>query len=171
MYTTKVLMPMKGSFKVGDEGYVFDGADSMGILDDNKGFYPYHLAYDWVTGFGLDAKGRRVGFNLVDNGVKDQDRYNENVLWINSRMYVLPPVRITRPNGLEADWIIQDMEGMVDLAFKPEKQNDIVMDMIVAKADYHGPYGCFSGALKTPEGERIEVENLYGMGEKKYLRA
>jgi len=171
LYTAKVLMPMRGSFKVGDEGYVFDGTTSMGVMEENKGYYPYHMYSDWVSGFGVDAKGRRVGFNLCDNQVKDQTRFNENALWINSRVFALPPIRITRPNGIEGDWIIQDMEGMVDLAFKPEKRNDIMLDLIIAKTDYHGPYGSFTGTLKTQDGEKIDVSSLFGMGEKKFLRS
>ncbi|MBN2873486.1 MAG: DUF2804 family protein, partial [Spirochaetales bacterium] len=43
MYSTKVLMPMRGWFDVGGERTELDGPDSMGIIDDHKGYYPYRM--------------------------------------------------------------------------------------------------------------------------------
>ncbi|MCX7025220.1 MAG: DUF2804 family protein [Spirochaetes bacterium] len=170
MYSTKILMPMSGELELADERIGFDSPDSMGIIDDHKGFYPYNMKCDWVTGFGLDGKDRRVGFNLTNNQVRDQDVYNENCVWINSRVFALPPVKVTRPQGASGVWHVQDTEGMVDLAFTPDLPHRIKADLGIAGCDYDGPFGSFKGFLKTPDGERIEVECLYGMGEKKLLR-
>ncbi|TFG84944.1 MAG: DUF2804 domain-containing protein [Spirochaetales bacterium] len=171
MYSAKVLMPMEGWVLADDERYEMIGADAMGIMDDHKGFYPYRMHSDWVTGFGIDGKGRRVGFNLTDNQVRDQSVYNENILWINSRAFPLPPVKVTRPHGPAAEWHIQDTEGLVDLLFRPERKNDIKLNALVFAVNYHGPFGSFEGTLRSPDGsERIAVRSLYGMGEKKYLR-
>jgi hypothetical protein len=171
MYSTKILMPMEGEFSIGGESHRFDGPSSMGIIDDHKGFYPYHLRYDWVTGFGADAKGRMVGFNLTDNQVRDQARYNENCLWINNKVWPLPPVKVTRPQGSAGEWIVQDTEGMVDLVFVPELANDLRINLGVVESDYHGPLGSFRGFVSNGEGKRIQAEHLYGAGEKEYLRA
>ncbi len=172
MYSTKALMPLEGFIILDEERYELNGADAMGIMDDHKGYYPYRMRYDWVTGFGIDARGRRVGFNFTDNQVRDQGQFNENVLWINSRAFPLPPVKITRPNGPAGEWHIQDMEGLVDLLFKPERANDLVIKALVLQSDYHGPFGRFEGKLRSPDGaEKIDAKTLYGMGEQKYLRA
>jgi hypothetical protein len=172
MYSTKVLMPMQGWFEIGGERIEFASPDAMGIVDDHKGYYPYHMRYDWVSGFGQDAKGRRVGFNLTDNQVRDQKTYNENVLWINSRVFPLPPIKVTRPNGHDKPWHIQDTEGLVDLMFKPERKNDMKINLLVASSDYHGPFGSFEGMLRSADGsEKIDALGLFGMGEQQYLRA
>jgi hypothetical protein len=171
MYSTKILMPMEGEFSAGGENYRFEGPASMGILDDHKGFYPYRLRYDWVTGFGADAKGRRVGFNLTDNQVRDQVRYNENCMWINNKVWPLPPVKMTRPQGSAGDWIIQDTEGMVDLVFVPELANDLRFNLGIVESDYSGPLGSFRGFVRNGEGSKIRAELLYGAGEKEFLRA
>ncbi len=170
MYSAKVLMPMQGWFEIGDEHFEFSAPDAMGILDDHKGYYPYTMRYDWVSGFGTDAKGRRVGFNLTDNQVRNQALYNENVLWINGKVFPLPPIKVTRPQGVAGVWHIQDTEGLVDLAFKPQKQNDVKFNLLVAQTDYHGPFGSFEGLLRSPDGEKVDVGGLFGMGEQKYLR-
>jgi len=171
MYSTKILMPMQGEFSVGGESHRFEGPSSMGIIDDHKGFYPYRLRYDWVTGFGVDAKGRRVGFNLTDNPVRDQTRYNENCLWINNKVWPLPPIKVTRPQGSSGEWIIQDTEGMVDLVFTPELTNDLRFNLGIVQSDYSGPLGYFRGFVRNGDGDKILADVFYGVGEKEYLRA
>jgi hypothetical protein len=171
IYSTKLLMPLEGELVIGGESHIFEAASSMGILDNHKGYYPWRLRYDWVSGFGLDAKGRRAGFNLTDNQVRDQTRYNENCIWINNRVWPLPPVKVTRPHDYTGEWIIQDTEGMVDLVFVPEVMNDISIRLGLLQSDYHGPFGSFRGVLRNGEGEKINAELLYGSGEQKYLRA
>jgi hypothetical protein len=171
MYSTKALMPMNGYFKIGRETIDFSGSDAMGVLDDHKGYYPYRLRYDWVTGFGLDGKGGRMGFNLTDNQVKDPAKYNENCMWMGGRTFPLPPVKVTRPRGVYDEWIIQDTEGLVDLTFHPETKNDLRLNLLMARSDYSGPFGTFKGFVRNGDGERIDASQVYGMGEKKYLRA
>jgi len=171
MYSMKVLMPVTGEFTSVVGSSHLENPGAMGILDEHKGFYPWRLRYDWVTGFGLDSKGRRVGFNLTDNQVKDQVRYNENCIWINNKVWPLPPVKVTRPKGPASEWFIQDTEGLVDLVFIPEVPNDIIFNIGIMRSDYHGPFGSFRGVIKNGEGDKIEAERLYGAGEQKYLRA
>ena len=170
MYSTKMLMPCSGTLSVGDLARRFEGANASGVFDDHKGYYPYRLHYDWVTGFGMDETGRRIGFNLTDNQVKDQVRYNENRLWIGEDIYPLPPVKITRPYGEASPWNIQDTEGMVDLVFRPEVAHDIQIKLGIAEIDYFGPFGRFEGRLRSPSGDIVDASILYGMGENKNLR-
>lgn len=171
MYSHKALMPTSGIVHVNGKEFILSEEDSLGILDFHKGYYPFQMHYDWLTGFGFDEKNRRIGFNLTDNQVKDQYNYNENCLWIDNTMHPLPPIKFTRPDGVNGFWIIQDTEGMVDLKFKPEVNSSLQMNALLLAADYNGPFGRFSGFITSPKGEKIPVENLYGMGEKKYLRA
>jgi hypothetical protein len=171
MYSTKTFMPLEGEFSAGGETRRITGSSAMGVFDDHKGYYPWRMRYDWVSGFGLDPKGRRIAFNLTDNQVRDQVKFNENCLWINNRVWPLPPVRVTRPHGAEGEWVIQDTEGMVDLIFVPELRNDIRFRLGVIDADYHGPFGAFRGVIKNGEGEKLLADSLYGAGEQKYLRA
>ena len=170
LYSTKMLLPMEGEFSTGEVAASFDGNAAMGLFDDHKGYYPYRMRFDWVGGYGLDPKGRRVGFSLTDNQVRDQVRYNENCLWIGAKAWALPPVKVTRPQGHGNDWIIQDTEGMVDLTFTPETSNDIRFNLGLVECDYRGPLGVFKGFVKNGEGDKIQAELLRGVGERHYLR-
>jgi hypothetical protein len=169
IYSTKVLLPCSGVLSIDGYTHRFDTDSASGAFDDHKGYYPYRLHYDWVTGFGIDAQGRRIGFNLTDNQVLDQELYNENRLWIGKEVHTLPPVRFERPDGREGPWIIRDKRGVVDLRFFPEVAHDISMKLGVAAIDYAGPFGGFSGGF-TLQGQTIDASHLFGMGEDKSVR-
>jgi hypothetical protein len=171
VYSYKAPAPASGLLRIGDRQFEITEENSLGVFTDQKGFYPYITTLDWVTGMGRDPAGRRISFNLSDNHVPNQNLYNENALWIDEILYPLPAIKMTRPNGPSGDWIVQDMEGMVDLLFKPKVMNSMHVNVIFAESDYHGPFGSFEGWFMTQTGERIPVEGLYGMGKKKRLRA
>jgi len=170
MYSHKCLMPMKGELVVGDRLIEFAERDSFGIIDAHKGFYPYVLRYDWVTGARAGGKRGPVGFNLTDNQVLDRDLYNENCLWADGALHLLPPVRFERPGGVKGDWLIRDEHGMVDIVFRPEMENVINMNLLLVRTDYHGPFGSFSGTIRPRSGAKVAVDGFFGMGERKYLR-
>ena len=170
MYSTKALMPMEGFFEAGGETHRFAKNVSTAFFDDNKGYYPFSLRYDWVCGFGIDAKGRRLGFNLANSQVRDSSKWNENCIWIGNKVWPLPAVRVTRATGHAGDWVIQDTEGLVDLVFTPAVANDFSFHLGLFESDWHGPFGSFKGFVKNGEGETIEAELFQGMGEEKYLR-
>ncbi|MDR1278791.1 MAG: DUF2804 domain-containing protein, partial [Treponema sp.] len=106
----------------------------------------------------------------VENQAREPFKNNENALWINGELSPLPPVRITMPGGIESDWIIQDVEGMVDLVFTPAEQIRYGTNTVITHTEYETPLGCYNGTLVRAGGEQIQVRNLWGMGAKLYLR-
>ncbi len=170
VYSHKCLMPMQGSLVLGGEKIEFLRTDSFAIIDDHKGFYPYALRYDWVTTAGRDEKGRLIGFNLTDNQTIDAEKYNENCLWVDGRLDLLPPVKFDRPQGVDGEWIIKDRYGLVDLSFTPVSMGRIDMNILALKVDYFGPFGYFSGTVRDSSGVSLDFTRYFGMGEKKYVR-
>ena len=170
MYSHKCLMPMQGSLVLGGDRIEFLRTESFAIIDDHKGFYPYAMHYDWVTAAGYDEKGRLVGFNLTDNQSTDPEKYNENCLWLDGKLNLLPPVKFDRPQGVDGEWIIHDRYGRVDLAFKPVSMGTIDMNLLFLRVKYFGPFGYCSGTVKDRQGNSVVFNQYFGMGEKKYLR-
>jgi hypothetical protein len=123
----------------------------------------------WCTGTGFSAE-RRFGFSIAENQARENFKNNENALWVDGELTPLPPVRITMPGGAESPWIIQDTEGMVDLTFTPKTIRRQALNLIAARVEYDSPLGYFSGILLNSKGEQIHVRNLWGLGEKLYLR-
>lgn len=170
MYSHKCLLPMEGSLDIGGKLLEFEKDNSFMQMDDHKGFYPYKMKYDWVT--GAKAKdGNYIGFNLTDNQVLQKERFNENALWQNGELTLLPPVKFERPNGTKNNWIIKDRFGLVDLEFKPLVNSRVNINLLFLRSNYHGPYGLYNGFIIDKNQQKQEIKNVFGMGEKFFLRA
>ena len=170
LYSHKALMPAEGSLTIGDTTSVFNKNSGCMIIDDHKGYYPYVMKYDWVTALGHDDKGRLEGFNLTDNQVQDHEKYNENCLWLDGKMYPLPPIKIMRPSGVEQIWEVRDDYGRVRLYFTPLEDMPVYLNLVLMETRYHGPIGRFKGYIVDPDGNEICFDGFIGMGEKKYIR-
>lgn len=171
MYSHKCLMPMEGNLKMGAVDIEFAKGHSHMIVDDHKGYYPYVMQYDWITGAGFDAQGRLLGFNLTDNQVLNPEVNNENCLWVDGNIHLLPPIKVQRPNGVEGKWLINDKYGRVKLEFEPVANTRVDVNLLLIRSDYHGPYGVFKGYIKDDQGHEVALDGLFGMGEQFYLRA
>lgn len=171
MYSHKCLMPVSGSIQFGNDVIPFPEKLSQLIIDDHKGYYPYPTVYDWVTGMGRDAEGKLIGFNCTDNQILDHEKNNENCLWHDGKLSVLPPIKVKRPNGYKGTWYVKDNYGKVDLEFRPVIHTAVDVNLLILRSKYQGPYGFFNGFIKNREGEKVEIKELFGMGEDFYLRA
>jgi hypothetical protein len=169
MYAYKALAPVRGDIVLGGRHIHLKPDSCSGIFYDCKGFFPYRMQTIICSAMGFD-EGKRFGFHIAENQARETYKNNENALWINGRLTPLPPVRITMPNGIDSNWVIQDIEGMVDLTFTPEESIKTGFELIITNADYNVPLGYYNGMLATSEGEQIQIKNLYGIGEKLNLR-
>lgn len=171
MYSHKGCLALEGELKLGDQRLHFSPGDSFLLMDDHKGYYPRVMRWDWVTGGGFDGRGRRVGFNLTRNDSIDPARYNENCLWIDGRLHLLPPVSFVRRDELEPEvWEIRDEAGEVEVDFVIELDEHVRVNALVVESRYRGPFGQVRGHIRGPAGERIALDSMFGMGEDFYLR-
>jgi hypothetical protein len=171
MYSYKALAPVRGDMVLGGKRIILKQENCSGVFYDCKGFFPYRMHTSICNASGFDEENkRRFGFHIAENQTRDANKNNENALWINGKLTPLPPVRITMQNGIDADWIIQDVEGMVDLTFTPKEPDKSGVKLMLTKADFNVPLGYYNGMLVNSEGEKIHIKNLFGIGEKLYLR-
>jgi hypothetical protein len=170
LYVFKAMTAVRGDIVFEGRHISLDPEQCSGIFCDCKGFFPYRLRETLCGGMGFDGEGRRFGFHITENQTRETHKNNENALWVNGRLSPLPPVRITMPGGSDSDWIIQDVEGMVDLVFTPKKQHKSGANFFITRAEFDMPTGFYNGMLVSADGEHIQVRNLWGMGEKIYLR-
>ena len=170
MYAYKALTAVSGDLVMGGQHIHLDHTKTSGLFCDHKGYYPYRMRSAWCSGLGYDSQKRRIGFSLGENQAREPYKNNENALWIDGALTPLPPVKITRDGGTNEKWIIQDMEGMVDLAFTPKITGKNATNFLFTKSDHENPMGCFNGKLVDANGEEIPVHNIWGTGEKLYLR-
>ena len=170
MYAFKALSAVSADIFSGGRHFHLDSSETTGLFSDFKGYFPYRMRSTWGTGMGFDSSNRRFGFSLAENQARDQFLNNENALWIDGALSPLPPVKITRSNGPESDWIIQDMEGMVDLVFTPKDLRRDIRTFIFSRSEYDNPLGFFNGKLLNAEGEELPIKNVWGAVENLILR-
>jgi hypothetical protein len=171
MYSHKGCLAVEGELRLGEQTLAFSPADSFLLMDDHKGYYPYVMRWDWVTGGGFDEQGRRIGFNLTRNDSIDPARYNENCLWIDGRLHLLPPVQFVRRPELEPEiWEIRDEAGEVEVDFVIELDGHVRVNALVVESRYRGPFGRVRGRVRGPGGDSVSLDDLFGMGEDFYLR-
>jgi len=169
MYAYKAFSAVRGNVVSGDLNAYFDHNTALGVFCDVKGYFPYRMRSTWCTATGFDSEDRRFGFAVGENQTRESFNNNENALWVDGHLTPLPPVTIMQvPNT--GDWTIQDMEGMVDLVFTPKKTGRFLRNYLVSSGEYEYPVGVFNGNLVDINGKKIEVRDLWGMGEKLYLR-
>lgn len=169
MYSHKGCFPCSGTLQVGDDSIEFGDAGGFCLLDDHKGYYPYIMKWDWVT--GARVEGQRLAFNLTRNDNTQPQRWNENALFIDGRIHHLPPVTFARNGeGAGEHWLVKDEQGRVDLRFDVVLDGRVTVNALIAESRYRGPFGDFSGTLKPEGGPEVTLDGAFGMGEQFYLR-
>jgi hypothetical protein len=172
MYSHKYTCPIEGSMTLGQDRADFSAPGSYGLIDIHQGYYPMVMKWHWATAGHRARDGRLIGFNLTDNQVEDQHAYNENCVWRDGRVSLLPPVTFSFDRrDYRKPWAIRDRDGMVELTFRPEVVRTVDVNALLFKSRYRAPFGSFSGHLRGSEGDEIEVDGCFGMCEDFYLRS
>ncbi len=176
LYTEKDFFKATGTITVNGKTYN-SNENSVGIIDDHKGFYPFFAHYDWLTSMGqreIDGKMQHFAFNLTRNQSVDQHRFNENVIWREGISYPLPPVVFTHESGKKKAeiWHIKDETNLalVDVTFKIKKVFYLPIHLLFIDCYYALPFGTVHGYITDTEGKRYSVDGMIGIGEDKTTR-
>lgn len=170
LYTQKDLFASSGYLNWNGRIYKTDD-ESVAIIDDHKGYYPYNAYYDWVTTMGkMDYDGGRkyFGINLTDNQSTDPERYNEDLIWLENDSSRLTPVKFQHPEYNH--WIIQDQHGMTNLEMNIADRNLIQFDLGVIKMNYHITFGTLKGYVYDENGNKYDVTGMPAIGEIRDVR-
>lgn len=176
LYSQKDFFKAEGRLVINGEEMLTD-EDSAAIVDDHRGYYPRHAHYDWVTTMGkcnVDGEEKWLAFNLTRNQSVDQEKYNENILWLEGKTSILPPITFTRnPESKDfkdySEWIVKDEHDMVNLKFKVYNMNPMIMHALVVNIDYYVAYGALEGYIRDEDGKKYVLDGMIGMGEDKTL--
>lgn len=173
LYSEKDFFKATGTISVNGETFKTN-ENSVGIIDDHKGFYPFFAHYDWLTAmqpYEENGEKKYFAFNLTRNQSVDQFNYNENVIWIDDKSYPMPPVVFKHKDGKKKanEWHITDEkgEGIVDITYKINK----VFYMPIPLMCYYAlPFGKIYGYVTDTNGKKYTVDGMLGIGEDKSTR-
>ncbi len=164
LYSQKDIWSVTGSLKWNDKVYTAN-ENTFATIDDHRGFYPFHMHYDWVATMGrleYDGALRPFGFNLTRNQSVDQDRYNENLIFLDGRTSRLPPVVFEHVT--ENKWHITDEYGMVDVYYHIQDRHLTKIPLVM---DYSIFFGTLEGHLLDEDGNKYVLDGMCGLGEDK----
>lgn len=156
------------------EAITMPDSDGRSVLLINRAYYSFLTERESITALGT-INGKHVSLHIgsSDADAYDQDKYNDNLLFVDGTCTPLPSVCITHPFGLigeERGWVIQDTENMVDLTFTPVSDNMRTMSFFIVRTIYHTLYGTLDGALKTKDGESLHLHGFSCIAKKQMLR-
>lgn len=164
-----------GSLSLGktklSEAATMEDMDGSALLSINRSYYNFHSTSECVATAGV-SEGKKFSFQIFttqENAV-DSENLNRNVLCVDGKTTLLPPVTITHPFGINKKWVIQDFENMVDLTFVPA--SDVYRDVsfFVVRTQLRTIYGTFEGVIKTKDGDSIVLHNFEGVAKNQLLR-
>lgn len=177
LYSQKDFFKIEGTLTLNGETF-HTTENSSAIIDDHRGYYPRKAHYDWLTTMGIhDADGERkwFAFNLTRNQSIDQDKYNENLIWLENRTSLLTPITFTRDIPTmdfkdHAIWKIKDEHDMVNIEFHV----DNVFKMIThakpfVNIEYFVAFGTIYGYVRGEDGKLYVLDGMTAMGEDKDL--
>lgn len=177
LYTQKDFFKASGTIKLDDEVFTSD-EESTAIIDDHRGYYPHKMHYDWITTFGkseIDGEKKFIAFNLTRNQSIDQDKYNENLIWLEGKTSVLPPVTFEKEEKIkdfkdEQIWHIKDEYDMVNLTFTIKAIAPMLVHALVVMIDYYVFFGHIDGYIRDEDGKKYTFDKTIAMGEDKTMK-
>ncbi len=172
LYSEKDFFKAVGYISINGKKYESNG-NTVSIIDDHKGYYPFIAHYDWLTAMGklnIGGTEKYFAFNLTRNQSINQDDYNENLIWLENDSSPLPPVKFTRDKKNKNIWYVKDEHGCVDIRFEIDQTFKMPMHFIVIDVKYLLPFGTIYGTLKDVDGNVYTVDGMTGIGEYKKTR-
>ena len=161
LYIHKELFQARGSITISERTFHLDETATC-VIDDHKGYYPYHMAYDWISGIRT-GEGQTIAFNIVDNQVVRPNDYNENFIWIKGQMHPLPPIKVVKHS--ETCWLAHDKHKAVAIRFDIEANFVKRINLPFFRANYRAPFGRISGTIRDSNGDQHDLAGTFGIGE------
>ena len=165
MYSHKVALPLEGELRIGGRKIAARSASSFAILDVHKAHYPRHTWWLWSTLAGRTAGGSVIAVNLTRNMNIDDDRINENALWVDGAIQHLGPARFDHDRAAPLrPWKVGTVDGAVDLTFTPAGERKEELALGLFRSVFHQPHGTYRGTVRFA-GQPITVDGFFGICE------
>lgn len=169
-YNQKInCMRASGSVLVSGREYVFDPADSFGVLDWGRGVWTYHNTWYWGSASG-QVDGIPFGWN-IGYGFGNTSAASENMLFYGGRAHKLSQVQFHIPmrDGREdylRPWTFTSDDGRFEMDFVPILDRAACTDVKLIKSDQHQVFGRFTGTAVLDDGTAVRVKDFLGFAEK-----
>ena len=155
-----VLLPAVGEVIARGKHYSLDGG--LGGLDFTFGFLARRTQWRWAFALGRARSAERVAINLVQGFVGPA----ECAVWVNGELYpVSEGVIDCDEKSPLAPWHVRTEGGELDLRFEPGALHAEEHDYRVVASRFIQPAGSFSGTVRLPGREPLELDRVLGVVE------
>ena len=175
-YSEKDFFKIEGKLIINGKELLTD-ENSTALIDDHRAYYPRKAHYDWLTTMGkynIDNKLQYFAFNFSSNQCIDPESYNQNLIWLENKSSLLPPVEFERSIPCNkfsnfSEWTIKDKYDMVNIKCKNYGIVPIVANFWIFKMDYYITFGVLEGYIRDEEGKKYILDGMMGLGEDKTM--
>jgi hypothetical protein len=150
-----------------------DDSPAWATLDWTRSLALRNTRWNWASAAGPLPDGRVLGLNLSAHVYDDQRGHSrENAFWLDGRPQLLAGVRFALPAEPQTQpWQIHSIDGDdIQLCFVPHGARRQHLDFGVVASRFVQPWGTFSGHIGTAGGERLAVDQLWGVVEDHFAR-
>jgi len=163
-YNHKInCMRAKGKATVNGVDYVFDPADSFGLLDWGRGVWPFSNDWFWSNGTG-ELNGEVFGFNL-GCGFGNVDAATENIVFWQGKSHKLGKVSIVHQEDWLKPWVLKDEEGRLELTMYPDFDRTTKIKIAFIDNCCHQVFGRFKGWVVLDDGTKLDIDNIWAFAE------
>lgn len=148
--------------------YDLESERALAGVDWSGGYMRRETAWNWASMSVRLHDGRRLGLNIAA-GVNETG-YNENGLWLDDRLYSLPPVhfRFDRYHPGHG-WALTSEDDSVRLYFDPVTAYRDKVNAGIIASNFSQFLGRYSGEIDVA-GETLHIDRLWGVAEDHYAR-
>jgi hypothetical protein len=154
------LMPVIGEAIVAGSRRDLDGG--LGGYDYTNGLLERHTRWRWGFALGHARDGRRFALNLVEAPALA----GECGAWIGDELVALDEGRFSfDPGAPLSPWSVRTADGALDLRFEPGGMHSDFTNAGIVRARFVQPIGTFSGSLRIPGRDPVELDRVLGVVE------
>ncbi len=143
----------------------------LAATDDSCGFLSYRTSWHWLSVSATIANGQRVGLNFA-MGV-NQGFGTENALWIDGKIFEIPPVMFTLLHEDDVNqhliWHVYSADHSVDLRVKTGWCRQESLNLGLVASHFNQWVSTVSGQVKCG-ANTIEFDGELGLLEKHFAK-
>lgn len=156
----RALLPVRGGATIG--GRHVSLAGGVAGYDYTHGYLRRHTAWRWAFAMGRAESGERVAFNLVQGFMADA----ECAVWVDDAIYPVGEATIiSDANAPERPWRVTTSCGALELEFEPTGVHAEHKNLGLVRSRFIQPAGTFTGTLRLPGREPMELREVFGVTE------
>ncbi len=171
MTTKQNCMPCEGTFKFGDEVFVFSKADTFCVLDWGRVNTIHKMVWYWGNGstYITDDNGEKHLFGFeITWAIGNESNATETCLFYDGKAHKIGAVDVEtfpKPDKYMMPWKFISEDGRFNLTMIPTFDYHTDLDFKVGRMHTHQVHGIWNGDVTLDDGTKLEIRDMYAFCE------